>query len=1164
MLILYKMKFKTNTYIKKHLSVFLTLLSSIVFSQVTYISNPSNVDIDASLIGENVTLTNPTLVNGVRATQIATFTNGLNAGLQMNKGVFFGTGLNANLLTANTATVTSGNPGGGTMFTDADLAVVDVNANRDMVTYTFSVTIGPKASTLNIKYQFGSEEYPDYVGSQYDDAFGFFVTGPGVTGTANLAKLPNGNPTSINKVNYGVPGSASPNTPNAAYDGSQSALYINNGHPTTVQANGKLVQNNNSGAKPVIVQFNALTGLITYTLSGLTPGATYTFKIVIADTADEQYDSGVFVNTIYATATLVANNDTYTIISGNNSTVSVLNNDTVNGAAPASMSDVLLNQISTTNSGVTLNAATGLINIAPGTPPGVYSVNYQICDLTFLGNCKTATATVTVQANDSDNDGVDNFTDLDDDNDGILDSNEGLCATISDVSVDGFDNSFANPVVNGDNIRASNPYNGWTAVNVSSGANLANNVFNVIKVNGSGYTLGPNNANSGDQYLDLNLSGGNAYIQKNFTLTTPSVLNASAWFANRETANVNYTPYNTRIEVLKLVSGSYQSVGQGDLLSFTKAMGDKQWYKSGLSDLSLTAGTYRIRMFISDYGHVDTISYCFSTDTDNDGTPDHLDLDSDNDGCPDVLEGGANFQNGAVYITGNRLNTTPVNASGVPPIPTGTTPAITGYSQALGQSVGSSQNSDIQDVQCANAFGCTNALYLSQTATLYNVGNTTNPFTYPAVGTSSVNYNSIAVNPIDGRLYGIQQPNSSNVLVINTDGTSINLGSVTGLPAGQTFNAGEIDNFGNYYVKVNTDNDRIYRINLNTMTATIITLSTSINVSDLAFRTTNGLLYTVNNDNGRLLSINPSTGTVTGIGSTPGAVVFGAMFASSTGEMYGADNAGGFYQFNLTTGQRVLISDAPSSSANDGAHCVTAPIFFGTDLSVTKTDNTTTFVAGTTTTYTIEVKNNGPFGVLDATVSDPLPAGILAANVSYTAVASAGASTSVSGTQTGAINDLVNLPVNGTITYTVAVSIPSVFLGNLVNTVTVTPPANSTDINTTNNTATDTDTQPVCYRPGVTVGTVLDTSNGITSLARAGSSSGNWPMVRKGAWTALESKSKGFVLNRLTTAQISAIPTADLVEGMAVYNVTLDCLQVNTTGTPSGWSCFNTQACTTN
>ena len=101
----------------------------------------------------------------------------------------------------------------------------------------------------------------------------------------------------------------------------------------------------------------------------------------------------------------------------------------------------------------------------------------------------------------------------------------------------------------------------------------------------------------------------------------------------------------------------------------------------------------------------------------------------------------------------------------------------------------------------------------------------------------------------------------------------------------------------------------------------------------------------------------------------------------------------------------------------------------------------------------------------------------------------------------------------------------------------------------------------ICYKPTVTVGTILDTNHGVTSLQRAGANNSNWPMVRKGAWTALESKTKGFVPNRLTTAQIAAIPTGSLIEGMMVYNVSVDCLQINTDGTAAGWKCFNTQTC---
>jgi hypothetical protein len=103
-----------------------------------------------------------------------------------------------------------------------------------------------------------------------------------------------------------------------------------------------------------------------------------------------------------------------------------------------------------------------------------------------------------------------------------------------------------------------------------------------------------------------------------------------------------------------------------------------------------------------------------------------------------------------------------------------------------------------------------------------------------------------------------------------------------------------------------------------------------------------------------------------------------------------------------------------------------------------------------------------------------------------------------------------------------------------------------------------------CYKPAITAGTVLDTNHGITSLQRAGTNNGNWPMVRKGAWTVLESKTKPFVPNRLTNAQVAAIPSTNLVKGMMVFNIDLDCLQININGTPAGWKCFDKQTCPTN
>lgn len=99
-----------------------------------------------------------------------------------------------------------------------------------------------------------------------------------------------------------------------------------------------------------------------------------------------------------------------------------------------------------------------------------------------------------------------------------------------------------------------------------------------------------------------------------------------------------------------------------------------------------------------------------------------------------------------------------------------------------------------------------------------------------------------------------------------------------------------------------------------------------------------------------------------------------------------------------------------------------------------------------------------------------------------------------------------------------------------------------------------------CYKTPA-AGTGLDTNHGITSLQRAGADNSNWPMVRKGAWTALESKTKAFVPNRLTITEINNIPAANLKEGMMVYNISSDCIYINTDGTAAGWKCFNTQTC---
>ena len=104
----------------------------------------------------------------------------------------------------------------------------------------------------------------------------------------------------------------------------------------------------------------------------------------------------------------------------------------------------------------------------------------------------------------------------------------------------------------------------------------------------------------------------------------------------------------------------------------------------------------------------------------------------------------------------------------------------------------------------------------------------------------------------------------------------------------------------------------------------------------------------------------------------------------------------------------------------------------------------------------------------------------------------------------------------------------------------------------------------VCYKTPPTTTGGLPTIHGITNLGRAGANNGNWPMIRTGAWTALESKTKGFVINRvaanyeppLDDGQVPQITNP--VKGMIIYDTNNHCLKMYDGTT---WKCIKSQAC---
>lgn len=125
------------------------------------------------------------------------------------------------------------------------------------------------------------------------------------------------------------------------------------------------------------------------------------------------------------------------------------------------------------------------------------------------------------------------------------------------------------------------------------------------------------------------------------------------------------------------------------------------------------------------------------------------------------------------------------------------------------------------------------------------------------------------------------------------------------------------------------------------------------------------------------------------------------------------------------------------------------------DLSITKTDGVSSAVPGTNITYTITASNAGAVGVNGVTVADIFPTDLT--NITWTAAATAGSSVA-NASGTGDINELVDLASGGSVVYTVTATIKSSAVASLVNTATVTAPANFTDPVSTNNSATDVDT----------------------------------------------------------------------------------------------------------
>ena len=259
----------------KHIIILAFLSLGFLSSQDCYgqlvITNQGGTaqDIVDAMVGFGLDVSNATI--SCPSDSYGTFTNGETTCANIPSGVLLSTGNLNNIglpagtqdFSPNFSEQMDGNGPFGTSCNDPELLSLEPLAQYDCCILEFDVV--PTCNTLLIRFVFGSEEYPEYVNSSFNDAFGFFVSGTNPVGAnynnTNVATLPD-NVTIVSVDNV------SPFT--------NPAFYINNAGCTNIALDG-------------------LTTVLTREIEVI-PCESYHFKLAIADAGDPIYDSGVFID----------------------------------------------------------------------------------------------------------------------------------------------------------------------------------------------------------------------------------------------------------------------------------------------------------------------------------------------------------------------------------------------------------------------------------------------------------------------------------------------------------------------------------------------------------------------------------------------------------------------------------------------------------------------------------------------------------------------------------------------------------------------------------------------------------------------------------------------------------------------------------------------------
>ena len=243
------------------------------------------------LLGGGLTISNVTFNGGNAATlstQAGSFTAPSTANLGLTSGVILSTGY----VLSDPVNFTYGADGVVEDFasnslmgiSDGDLEELSAQVIGDAAVLEFDFI--PTGDSLKFRYVFGSEEYPSFTCTNYNDAFGFFLSGPGFSGpysngAINIALVPGTNiPVSINTLNGGTASDPDGEAPCNAADPNwqdNSVYFVDNAAQTGT-----------------VVTYDGFTVVLT-AFALVQCGELYHIKLAIGDGFDTSYDSGVFL-----------------------------------------------------------------------------------------------------------------------------------------------------------------------------------------------------------------------------------------------------------------------------------------------------------------------------------------------------------------------------------------------------------------------------------------------------------------------------------------------------------------------------------------------------------------------------------------------------------------------------------------------------------------------------------------------------------------------------------------------------------------------------------------------------------------------------------------------------------------------------------------------------